>query len=50
MNLNCQYLVIFKNPSDVQHFTVLARQMYGANSKKFLEVYKEAVSKPMAIC
>ena len=46
MNLNCQYLIIFKNPRDIQQFSILARQMYGASWKKFLDVYKEAVSKP----
>ena len=46
MSLNCQYLVVFKNPRDIQQFSILARQMYGANWKKFLDVYKEAVGKP----
>ena len=46
MSLNCQYLVAFKNPRDIQQFSILARQMYGTNWKKFLEVYREAVSKP----
>ena len=46
MSLNCQYLVAFKTPRDIQQFSILFRQMYGANWKKSLEVYKEAVSKP----
>ena len=46
MSLNCQYLVVFKNPRDIQQFSILARQMYGTNWKKFLDVYKEAVGKP----
>ena len=46
MNLNCQYLVLFKNPRDIQQFSILARQMYGPNWKKVLDVYKEAVSQP----
>ena len=46
MSLNCQYLVAFKNPRDIQQLFILFRQMYGINWKKFLEVYKEAVSKP----
>ena len=46
MSLNCQYLVVFKTPRDVHQFSILARQMYGTNWKKLLEVYKEAVSIP----
>ena len=46
MSLNCQYLVAFKNPRDIQQFSIIFRQMYGANWKKSLEVYKEVVSKP----
>ena len=45
-SLNCQYLVVFKNPRDIHQFSILARQMYGTNSKAFLDVYKAAVSKP----
>ena len=46
MNLNSQYLVLFKNPRDIQQIAFLARQMYASDWKKFLEAYKEAVSKP----
>ena len=46
MSLNCQYLVVFKNPRDIQQFSILARQMYGTKWKTFLDVYKVAVSKP----
>ncbi|MEW8543593.1 MAG: hypothetical protein AB2693_08650 [Candidatus Thiodiazotropha sp.] len=46
MNLNSQYLVLFKNPRDIQQIAFLARQMYASDWKKFLETYKEAVNKP----
>ena len=46
MSLNSQYLVVFNNPRDQQQITVLARQMYPGQSKKFLNTYRMATSKP----
>ena len=46
MNLNSQYLVLFKNPRDQQQVSVLARQMYPNNSHYFMNKYQEATKKP----
>ena len=46
MNLNSQYLVLFKNPRDKQQIAVLARQMYPHNSQYFMKIFEEATKKP----
>jgi hypothetical protein len=46
MNLNSQYLVLFKNPRDQQQVAILARQMYPYAYNEFLDKYKAAVKKP----
>ena len=46
MNLNTQYLVVFKNPRDQLQITALARQMFPGNSRKLMDVYQRAVEEP----
>jgi hypothetical protein len=46
MNLNSQYLVLFKNPRDQQQVAVLARQMYPNNWRKFLDQFQQATKEP----
>ena len=46
MNLNSQYLILFKNPRDLQQITVLARQMYPGHIQKFMDKFSEATKKP----
>ena len=46
MNLNSQYLILFKNPRDLQQISVLARQMYPGKSQRFMDKFVEATKKP----
>lgn len=46
INLNTNYMVLFKNPRDKLQISVLARQMYPGNSKYFLECFQDATSRP----
>ena len=46
MNLNSQYLVLFKNPRDQQQMACLARQMYPGNSGYFMGKYQQATALP----
>ena len=46
MNLNSQYLILFKNPRDLQQISVLARQMYPGKSQRFMDKFVEATTKP----
>ena len=46
MNLNTQYLVLFKNPRDALQVATLGRQMYPGNSKFLVEAFKMATEKP----
>jgi uncharacterized C2H2 Zn-finger protein len=46
MNINTQYIVLFKNPRDQIGPAILARQMYPSNSKKFMIKYIETTKKP----
>ncbi|KAK3087786.1 hypothetical protein FSP39_010583 [Pinctada imbricata] len=46
INLNSQYLVLFKNPRDQLQINVLARQMYPGRTKKFIDMYRQATDKP----
>lgn len=48
ISLNSHYMVIFKNPRDAGQFSVLARQMYPADSKFAVEAFKDATSTPYA--
>lgn len=45
ISLNSQYLVVFKNPRDVQQITSLASQMYGTNSQVLKAAFRDATSK-----
>ena len=46
MNLNAQYIVLFKNPRDQQQVATLARQMYPKNWPSFLDTFKRATKEP----
>ena len=46
MNLNTQYIVLFKNPRDQQQVAHLARQMYPNNSHSFLDAFRYATKEP----
>ena len=46
MNLNTQYLVLFKNPRDALQVATLGRQMYPGNGKFLIEAFKMATEKP----
>jgi hypothetical protein len=43
---NCQYMALFKSPSDKQQIMTLARMMYPGNSQMFMQRFDEATSKP----
>ena len=44
--LNTQYIVLFKNPADQTHISVLGRQMYPDDTKFIPAVYKEVTQRP----
>ena len=46
ISLNSQYLVVFKNPRDMQQITSLASQMYGTNSQVLKAAFRDATAKP----
>jgi hypothetical protein len=46
MNLNTDYLVLFKNPRDANQVATLARQMYPKKSKFVLEAFEDATKQP----
>ena len=46
ISLNCQYMVLFKNPRDASQINHLARQMYPQNSAYMSDVYNEATKSP----
>ena len=46
VSLNCQYLVIFKNPRDKMQILTLAKQMSPRNTQQFLQTYEDAVKRP----
>ena len=46
MNLNTQYLVLFRNPRDALQVSTLGRQMYPGNGKFLVEAFKMATEKP----
>ena len=43
---NCQYIILFKNPVDMQSVMTFARQMYPSKPHILMDVYNEAVAKP----
>jgi len=46
ISLNAHYLVLFKNPRDVEQFATLARQMYAKNWQFAVEAFRDATSRP----
>ena len=42
ISLNAHYLVLFKNPRDVEQFATLARQMYAKNWQFAVEAFRDA--------
>ena len=42
ISTNAQYQVVFHNPRDSLHISILRRQLCPLNSKSFLEIYKRA--------
>jgi hypothetical protein len=46
ISLNCNYLIIFKNPRDKSQILPLARQIHPENFMELLRVYNEATCKP----
>lgn len=44
-SLNCQYMVLFKNPRDATQINILGRQMYPGNSKFLSDAFKDATGK-----
>lgn len=48
ISLNCQYLIIMKNPRDKSQFHFLARQIYPTKSKKLICAYEDATKDPFS--
>ena len=46
ISLNCQYLVLFKNPRDNFQIRYLATQLYPRNTSSSLDAYDKATQKP----
>ena len=46
MSLNTSYLVMFKNPRDVNQIMYLSTQMYGKKSNFLIEAFNDATSVP----
>ena len=46
ISLNAHYLVLFKNPRDVNQFSTLSRQMYAKNWQIAVEAFRDATSRP----
>lgn len=46
INLNANYMILFKNPRDKLQINTLARQMYPRNSNFFLEAFEDATKQP----
>ena len=46
ITLNAHYILLFKNPRDRQQQAILARQMYGKNSRMLEEAYADATARP----
>ncbi len=43
---NCHYVVLFKNPNDLQFIMTFARQMNPLKEKEFMSIYEAATDKP----
>ena len=48
INLNTQYIVLFKNPRDASQIIHLAKQMYPKNVRFMQEAYKMATTNPFS--
>ena len=46
ISLNCQYLVLFKNPRDNFQIRYLSTQLYPRNTSYFIDAYEKATQKP----
>lgn len=46
INLNTNYLILFKNPRDNQQISILGRQIYPGLSRFFMESFKDATHPP----
>lgn len=46
ISLNCQYMVIFKNPRDKTQIMHLGKQLYPGKNKFFQEVFQDATAAP----
>ena len=46
ISLNSQYIIVFKNPRDSQQIQFLARSIFTDKSKRLVEAYTHATSKP----
>lgn len=49
ISLNCQYLVLFKNPRDNFQVKFLATQLYSGQTKYFLDAYEKATQKTLLL-
>lgn len=46
ISLNAHYIILFKNPRDMNQITHLAKQMYPGKNKFLQESFRDATSKP----
>jgi GTPase SAR1 family protein len=46
ISLNCNYMVIFKNPRDASQINYLSKQMHPGEASYMSEVYRDATKKP----
>ena len=46
MNLNTQYIVLFKNPRDALQVATLGRQMFPGHSNFLIEAFRDATERP----
>ena len=46
LNLNTQYLVLYKNPRDMQQIKTIKRQMYPTDWRRFLAYFEAETSRP----
>jgi len=48
ISLNTQYFILLKTPRGVQQIEHLSRQIFRGKTKKFLNIYAEATTKPLS--
>ena len=46
LNFNTQYLVLYKNPRDMQQIKTIAQQMYPTEWRRFLAYFEAETSRP----